>query len=171
MHKEEKRIKYLEEAESKNFPEIKDWDVLDSFNQHIGEVDNVLVDVQDEVIRYLDVRLDSKIANSENEKLNNPNRSKIEGDVHMLIPVGMVRLDEEKYNIISDELTKNIISRGPLHKKGDEIPPEYERNVVGLLKESDTGKPQNTYSERAGAVNQEFYRGSYFDLERFYNRR
>lgn len=172
MEKEDKRIQYLKEINTPSFdtPKIQQWDVVDSFERHVGKVDDILIDTKDETIRYIDVELDDNVANQKNELFKNPNVKEIKDTIHMLVPIGTVRMDKENKRLISDEINQNIIDRGPLHRRGDKITPEYERNVVGLVKEADTGTPKNVYVEKSGSVNDEFYKGSYFDVDRFFNR-
>ncbi|MGK7392144.1 MAG: hypothetical protein ACNS60_17460 [Candidatus Cyclobacteriaceae bacterium M2_1C_046] len=173
MDTENTRIKYYTNLEDSSFdvPEIQEWDVIDGFERHVGTVDDLLVDTKEEVTRYVDVKLDEDVVKTKNEILTNPNIKKVEGDVHMILPIGTVRLDNENKRIISDEINQNIIDRGPLHKGGEDITPDYERGVVGLISEADSGRPREVYISEKGPVTDEFYNRAYFDLDRFYNRR
>jgi hypothetical protein len=62
------------------YPEIRGWDVRDTADRSIGRVHDLLVDVGELRVRYLDVELGSKFA-------------KTEADRRVLIPVEIVDLD------------------------------------------------------------------------------
>lgn len=172
METENKRVQYYKNLEDKTFdvPEIQEWDVVDGFERRVGTVEDLLVDTKVEIVRYVDVKLDENVAKQENETLRNPNVKKIEGDVHMILPIGTVRLDKDNKRIISDEINQNVIDRGPLHGGGENITPDYERSVVGVIREADSGRPRDVYVEEHDSDNKQFYNRAYFDTDRFYNR-
>lgn len=62
------------------YPEIRGWEVRDTADRSIGRVHDLLVDVGQLRVRYLDVELGSKFA-------------KTEADRRVLIPVEIVDLD------------------------------------------------------------------------------
>lgn len=127
-------------------PDVRGWDVIDVNNQRVGKVDNLLVDTSAEKVRYLDVELDNDVTNEGHEPYAHGKSTGVhefetrDGEVHMIVPVGLARVDDNNNNVISDEINRSTIENGYLHRKGQHITPEHERNVLTSLSETERKK-------------------------------
>lgn len=141
-------------------PDVRGWEVVDVNNRPVGKVDNLLVDVRREKVRYLDVDLNENIISEDHDPLDNNKASGVHeytkhgGDTHMIVPIGLARVDSDGKRIISDEINRNILESGHVHRKGEIIRPEYERSVIDSLRSHE----QERESEYAtGGKNREIY--------------
>lgn len=71
-------------------PDVRGWQVIASDGVRVGEVDELLIDVEELRVRYLDVLLDSGDHARE--------------ESHVLVPVGHARLHERDDQILVDRL-------------------------------------------------------------------
>jgi sporulation protein YlmC with PRC-barrel domain len=88
-------------------PDVRGWEVIASDGRKIGEVDELLVDVQAMKVRYLDVDLSREIvAGARGE------------DRHVLIPIGYARLEAEESRVRIENLVSDQISALPSYERG-----------------------------------------------------
>jgi hypothetical protein len=141
-------------------PDVRGWEVVDVNNKPVGKVDNLLVDIRREKVRYLDVDLNQEIINENHDPLENNNATGVHeyikdgGDVHMIVPIGLARVDGSNKKVISDEINRNILEKGHVHRKGEIIRPEYERNVIDCIRAND---PNCTTVPTTGTGDREIY--------------
>ncbi|MBD0361091.1 MAG: PRC-barrel domain-containing protein, partial [Nitrososphaeraceae archaeon] len=84
--------------------DVRGWKVKDADNLTIGKVDDLLVNKKAERVVYLDVDVDKSLLEDEDDTDKIPavdgayGFMNKDGDNHLIIPIGMVRLDEENKN-------------------------------------------------------------------------
>ncbi len=164
---DDSRLKFLTDLDdykvASDDPDVRGWTVVDASNHEVGKVDNLLVDMTREKVRYLDVDLNKDLLGKDHEPLASNDPSGVheyekDGDVHMIVPIGLARLDVDNKKVISDEINSNIIRQGHFHRKGQHISPDYERRVVSAI--STTGTTSSTTETNRPATSQSEYGSS-----------
>ena len=143
---------------AKGEPDIRGWKVINSPDQKIGKVKEVLFDVRSRKIRYLIVDLDGKPINL------------LSRDV--LIPVGLAELDERENIVYFPDVTVGHLASLPEYKRG-KITYHTERLIRDVFIPQDSAAAEkladiesHEYPEREA-----FYNNDYFDENRMYRRR
>lgn len=127
-------------------PDVRGWNVVDENNQRVGKIDNLLVDKRAEKVRYLDVEIDENLIKEGHDAYAHGKSSGVheyenrEGEVHMVIPIGLARIDSDNKTVISDKINRHTIESGHLHRKGEHITPDHERRVVTALDSVESGR-------------------------------
>lgn len=177
--RKDKRLHYLHDLDdykvASGQPDVRGWDLVDVHNERIGTVDNLLVDVKAEKVRYLDVDLDDRIIGENYDPQDNPNVEGVhgftnrEGDKHLIVPIGLARLDENNNCVVVDEVDKEIFGKAPRYKKGTPISADYEYAVSEALVSPREATGEND-RPIGTAVPGEFYERDAYDEKRFYSR-
>lgn len=141
MDKENKNLYYLDELSDYKIvsdkPDVRGWKVFDKDQRCIGEVDNLLVSKSAERVVYLDVEVDKSIieANhmpyssaSENEGVHEFLNK--DGENHLIIPIGLVSLDEDSEKIYSDRVDYKTFAETKRKEKNRNVDREYELWVL-----------------------------------------
>ena len=131
-------------------PDVRDWALLDRDHQKLGTINELIVDPGKEKVRYLDVVPTRGIRESEDE--------------HLLIPVGVARINEKDHNVIVDTLDKDVLGSIPAYRRGDVITRDYELALVDRFNGIDGGSYPRTPSNA-------FYDNDLFNEDRFYTTR
>ncbi|MGK7392143.1 MAG: PRC-barrel domain-containing protein [Candidatus Cyclobacteriaceae bacterium M2_1C_046] len=162
----ERNLRFLNEMSdykvASEDPDVRGWDVVDVNNQRVGKVDNLLVDKSAEKVRYLDVELDKDVINEGHETYAHGKATGVhefedrDGNVHMIVPIGLARVDENNNNVISDEINRSTIESGFLHRKGQHITPEHERGVLTNLSESERSRTSRPTGETRTGTTSEY---------------
>lgn len=161
-----KALVYLDELSgykvASHYSNVKGWKVKDADNRTIGEVDRLLVNPRTERVVYLDVEVDKdviehghetygeKVTNGVHEFLNK------DGDNHLIIPIGLVDLDEKDKIVRSRDITFATFSRTQRYNPNDAILPQYESSVFRTYSGDDT-------FDRDALDDEIFYRRREFD--------
>ncbi len=150
MADENKDLYYLNELSdykvAEDYPDVRGWEVKDADNRTIGKVDNLLVSKSAKRVVYLDIEVDEAVieaghdtygesaANGVHEYLNK------EGEDHLIIPIGMVNLNESEELVHSNQVTHETFAKTSRFNKGEVINRDYELLVYGsyLPKSTDT---------------------------------
>lgn len=181
-NREEKRLQYLHDLSdykiADNDPDVRGWALIDANNERIGTVDNLLVDMNKEKVRYLDVDLDESLLGPDHEPysesdLNKPHEFKTRtGETHMIVPIGMASLDREHQQVVSREVNKDTFAQTRRVSKGETITPDYERDVVNTLigPSAIPGTARNT-GKNPLRTDENFYNANYFNEDSFFGRR
>ena len=121
---------------AKNYSDVRGWSVQDANSRIIGKVDHLLVNKTAERVVYLDVEVDKsliedghetyekKVSEGVHEFLNK------EGENHLIIPIGMATLDEQKKLVNTNEIDRSTFTKAKRFRKGDAIDFAYELNSV-----------------------------------------
>lgn len=165
-----KNLFYLDELSgyqiATDYPDIQGWDVRDSDNRVIGKVDRLLVNKIAERVVYIDVEVDQTIIEEGHDPFaGNENGVREfldkDGDNHLIIPIGMVVLDEENKIVHSAQIDHRTFSKIPRFKRGSDISSDYEANVY----KNYSGDPN--FDESLLSDSEEFYRRKEFDGSNF----
>lgn len=135
---------------AENQPNIDDWKILNSTDQKVGEVEDLLFDKQALKVRYI-------ITNLKKGDL-------LDDDKKVLIPIGQARLDKKNKKVLIPNITKAHLTTLPIYRKSHDLNQDDELAI------------RNTFSGAgatgvaAGAYNKEtFYDHEDFDEDRFYD--
>lgn len=132
----EKVLYYLDELSDykvdSDYSDIRGWEVVDSDNRTIGEVDNLLVNKDSERVVYLDVEVDDSLAAEARKMQDLPANEGAhgfmneEGENHLIIPVGVVSLDEDNKKVFTKDIGHDKFIRTQWFSKGARIDRDYE---------------------------------------------
>ena len=135
-----KNLYYLHELSdykvADEYTDVRDWDVIDADNRPIGKVDGLLVSKQAERVVYLDVEVDPSLIELGHQTYVTPANTGVheflneDGENHLIIPIGMVTLDEANQKVHSDQINYNTFAKTKRFKKGIEIGKSYELLVL-----------------------------------------
>lgn len=115
-----------------DYCDVNGWDVKDNDNRTIGKVDNLLVSKKDERVVYLDVEVDKSLIEDGFNTFQVPASDGVHGFVnkdgsdHLIVPIGMVILDEDKKCVLTNEIDYNTFTKAGRFKKGEPIDRNYE---------------------------------------------
>jgi sporulation protein YlmC with PRC-barrel domain len=138
----------------KGEPDIRGWDVRNNPGQKLGEVEELIIDIEQKKVRYMVVDLDS------NElKLKLAHRK-------VLLPIGLAELHKEDDDVILPNVTAEHLSALPAYDKNN-LSPETERMICTTL-----GRKRETTTVLEGeALSPEFYRHEYYNDDNLYKHR
>ncbi|OUJ73690.1 PRC-barrel domain-containing protein [Hymenobacter crusticola] len=142
-----RRLRDLSDFEvASNNPDVRGWSVRGSDGKKFGEVYELIVEVEELKVRYLDIELD-------------PSLNINERDRHILLPIGVAALDEESDNVFVPSLTSESVLNYPPFVE-IQITREYEQ---AMLKSLNLPLPSHTSTK--------FYNQASFDEQGFYRRK
>lgn len=166
MSNTEKTLYYLNELPDYKVADgdcdVRGWDVQDKEGHTIGKVDGLLVDKSAERVVYLDVEVDKNLVQQSTQTgLASPDKGVYQflhkdGDNHLIIPVGMVQLDEENETVCASEIDYDTFAKAGRFSKGVRIEREYERT---LMRHYRPGASVDNLS----AIDESFYTGREFE--------
>lgn len=129
-----------------NEPDVRGWDIVDREKEKIGVVQEYIVDITKNKVRYLDVVATSDLS--------------IEGgDRHFIVPIGVAKINETVNKVEVRDVDKATLMSIPDYT-GEAITRNYEFDVVERLK-----------GEREGAVGDKFYDNEFYNDANFYSHR
>ena len=153
LNREEKNLYRLGELNdykvASDDPDVRGWTIVDRDKQEFGTVNELIVDPDQEKVRYLDV-----VAN----------RNRAEGEEHLLIPVGVARINDADKQVMVSAIDSELLTSYPTHR-GDEITRDYEYEVVERFNRPVAG----TTRERQEGT--DFYNNEFYNEDRFYANR
>jgi hypothetical protein len=117
---------------AENYKDVRGWEVKDANNRIIGKVDHLLVNKTAERVVYLDVEVDETLIEKGFKTYQNSVSEGVheflnkEGENHLIIPIGMVILDEKNKLVNTDQIDSSTFAKTKRFKKGDPIDFEME---------------------------------------------
>lgn len=139
MSDNNKNLYYLDELSDYKVAsddcDVRGWKVKDADNRTIGKVDDLLVNKMAERVVYLDVEVDKSLLEDGHDVDDIPATDGAyrfmskDGDNHLIIPIGMVRLDEENENVVANGIDYSTFAKIKRFSKGTVIEPDYELSV------------------------------------------
>jgi hypothetical protein len=132
-------------------PDVRGWDVVSSDGRDIGEVDELLVDVEAMKVRYLDVDLDRSVREAMAEGLKHD---------HVLIPIGSAQIHEKDDKVVVDLLHSLV---GGL--------PGYEHGPLSRDSEANLRSRFDRDYRHDPARDRDFYEHDLYNADRFYGPR
>ena len=154
------RLKDLKDYQvAKGDPDVRGWNVYANDGRRIGEVDELLVDVEAMKVRYLDVDLDRDVLSVSGAA---PGTAAVPGakSDHVLIPIGSAQLDEREDRVIVD-LLHTLVGGLPAYDHGP-VTREYETSVRQHFDRDYRHDP---------ARDREFYDNDLYRDDRFWSKR
>jgi hypothetical protein len=137
-----KHLFYLDELSdykvSSDDPDVRGWKVKDADDRIIGKVDNLLVNKNTERVVYLDVEVDKSIIDAKHEPYSSSASEgegvhefmNKDGEEHLIIPIGLVKLNEDDKFIYTDKVNHKTFAQTKRMKKGSKVNREYEKVVL-----------------------------------------
>ncbi len=137
-------------------PDVRGWALVDRNNQKLGTINELIVDVDREKVRYLDVA---------------PSGDTFRGDSEhrLLIPIGVARIDNDDDRIVVNDLDKESLNALPPHR-GEAITRDYEYEVVDRFNSRDlNGRDKREVRDRDTTT--DFYNSNnhLYNEDSFYN--
>ena len=140
MEHKDKNLYYLHELSdykvADDYSDVRDWEVIDADQRVIGKVDGLLVNKEAERVVYLDVEVDQSIIELGHETYGTPDNKGVheflnkDGENHLIIPIGMVTLDEENKKVHSNQINHSTFASTKRFQKGVDIGKSYEMMVL-----------------------------------------
>jgi len=158
-----KNLFYLDDMSgykvASDYSDVRGWKVLDADNRSIGKVDGLLVNKKAERVVYLDIEVDKDLIEDGHEPYENPNNKGAheylnkDGENHLVIPIGMVDIDDDNNNVLTNEINYDTFKKTKRHTKGADLSREHEETVIkGYLPEDTTAddyRDDNFYNRKA----------------------
>lgn len=149
MTDKNKTLYYLDELSDykvdPDYSDVRGWDVTDADNRKIGVVTNLLINKNTERVVYLDVEVDKSVIDEGYETFQASASEGVhgylnkEGEDHLIIPIGMVALNEDKEIVYTDKINSDTFTKAKRFGKGKTIDRDYEvmlyRHYTGYDKE------------------------------------
>jgi sporulation protein YlmC with PRC-barrel domain len=161
------RLKDLKDyTVAKGDPDVRGWNVYANDGRRIGEVDELLVDVEAMKVRYLDIDLDRDVLSVTGGALGaspaTPGTATAPGtrSDHVLIPIGSAQLDEREDRVIVD-LLHTLVGGLPSYDHGP-VTREYETSVRQHFDRDYRHDP---------ARDRDFYNHDLYNEDRFWSKR
>ncbi|WP_372919525.1 photosystem reaction center subunit H [Salegentibacter sp.] len=136
----EKHLYYLNELKdykvAGGYPDIRGWEVRDSDKRVVGKVDNLLVNRNIDRVVYLDIDVDQTIIDARHDPFGTPADPEIkefvneEGENHLIIPIGLVDLDEDEKYVFTNRITHKTFAETKRIEKGAHLNRDYEEAVL-----------------------------------------
>lgn len=141
---------YLDELSdykvASDYKDVRGWEVVDSQDRTIGEVDDLLVNKNTERVVYLDVEIDEDLAKQVGSANDVPasqgTHSFIneDGENHVIVPVGTVDIDEDNKKIYARDIAYEKFLNAKWIRKGTPIDRDYEMETLrGYFPEGSQG--------------------------------
>lgn len=153
-HQDNKHLFLLSELDdyrvASGNPDVRGWTLVDTDRQKLGTINGLIVDVDKEKVRYLDVQ---PMADTFTE-----------GTRHrLLIPIGIARIDDKNKCVVANELDKDRLQNLPPHQ-GGAIRRAYEYEIVEKFNSPAVSGKENTDTD------DDFYDHRLYNEENFYKR-
>jgi uncharacterized protein (TIGR02271 family) len=136
-------------------PNIKGWDVKDLSGKQIGEVDELIFNVDTNKVLYLVVDLDD-------------NDFDLDEDKKVLVPIGLAELHEKDDDVILPNVSAAQLSALPAYQK-DNITAETESAISAIFAGGALGIAATTLEDQS--KQQDFYQHQNFSDTKFYGKR
>lgn len=140
MNDKNRNLYYLNELSdykvAEHYADVRDWDVIDANNRTIGKVDGLLVNKEAKRVVYLNVAVDKDFIEAGHDPFDTPANEGVhehlnkEGEEHLIIPIGMVTLDEANKKVHTTEVDHETFAKTKRYKKGTEIDRVYELAIL-----------------------------------------
>ncbi len=150
---------------AENYNDVRGWNVKDANNRTIGKVAHLLVNKNAERVVYLDIEVDETLIEEGHDTYQNQVSKGVheflnkEGENHLIIPIGMVTIDEKNKLVDTNQIDSSIFAKTKRFKKGDVIGCEYELKVLRHYSGDNTIHGSNT---RDGLYDREEFRNTFF---------
>lgn len=137
---QEKVLFYLDELSdykvASDYKDVRGWEVVDSQDRTIGEVDDLLVNKNTERVVYLDVEVDDELAEQVSQANERPASEGThhfvneDGENHVIVPIGTVDIDEDNKKVYARDIEYEKFLRAKWIRKGTPIDRDYEMRTL-----------------------------------------
>jgi photosynthetic reaction center H subunit len=134
-------------------PDVRGWDVVDRDNQILGTINELIVDVDREKVRYLDVAPSGDTFRGD-------------GEHRLLIPIGAARINDDSNRVMLSELNRERLNSFPPHR-GEAITRDYEYEVVDRFNAREDAERERRDTRNTTS---DFYDNNLYNEESFYNK-
>lgn len=116
--------------------DVRGWEVKDTDNRTIGKVDRLLVNKKNQRVVYLDIEVDNSLLETGHELYDKSSTEGThefmnkEGENHLIVPIGLVRLDKDHKKVLTDEINHSTFAKTKRISKGAQIDRNYEMTVL-----------------------------------------
>jgi len=132
---------------AKKYPDVRGWDIVGGDGEKLGKVKDLIVDVHQMKVRYLDVDLRKNILELKDDET-----------YHILIPLGVAILNRDDHNVIVTEITKANLPNFPFYRREPiYVIRSYENAVLAFFENRQVPRDKG-----------EFYQHKHFDDTGFY---
>ena len=166
MKDKNKNLYYLHELSdykvADDYADVRDWEVIDADNRTIGKVEGLLVSKAAERVVYLGIEVDASLIKAGHETYAAPANKGVheflnaDGENHLIIPIGMVTLDEDNKKVHSKQIDYSTFTKTKRFKNGAYLERSYELMILPHY------FPGNNFDEESGSDN-EFYNRKEFN--------
>lgn len=117
--------------------DVRGWEVKDADNRTVGKVDRLLANKATKQVVYLDIEVDPSLIEDGHEVYDTSANEGAhefvnkEGDNHLIIPIGLVKLDEKNNSVISDVINYQTFAKTKRISKSAKVDRKYEVTVFG----------------------------------------
>ncbi|GHB70619.1 PRC-barrel domain-containing protein [Persicitalea jodogahamensis] len=150
MSDKEKDLHYLDDMSdykvADGYTDPRGWEVKDTDGRIVGKVDGMLASKRAERVVYIDVEVDESIIEKGHEKLGDSASEGVhefineDGDTHLIVPIGMVQLDDENKSVMSNQITHDTFAKASRRVKGADFDRNYEVELYRLyVNDNDEG--------------------------------
>ncbi|SDB46139.1 PRC-barrel domain-containing protein [Flavobacteriaceae bacterium MAR_2010_188] len=118
------------------YPNVKGWSVKDKDNRVIGEVENLLVNLEAQRVVYLDVEVDKTILDANYDPYSSSAHSEVrefinkDGENHVIIPIGLVDINEAQKFVYTQTVDHRTFAETKRYRQGSDINRNYEVAVL-----------------------------------------
>ncbi|WP_296620382.1 PRC-barrel domain-containing protein [Marivirga sp.] len=141
MSENNKNLYYLDDLSkykvASDDSDVRGWEVKDTDNRTIGKVDGLLANKEKKRVVYLDIEVDESLIEEGHEVYNESSGGGAhefvnkEGENHLIIPIGMVNLDEENKKVLTNEINHSTFAKTKRFSKDEGVDRKYEITVFG----------------------------------------
>lgn len=141
MSEKNKNLYYLDDLSNykvdSDDSDVRGWEVRDTDSRTIGKVDRLLANKETKQVVYLDIEVDKSLIEDGHEVYAKPASEGAheflnkEGENHLIIPIGLVQLDEENKKVLTNEIDHTTFAKTKRYRKGSELDRKYEITVLG----------------------------------------
>lgn len=168
MTDKKRNLYYLEELSdykvSDSDKDARGWEIKDKNKRVFGKVDNFVVNKKTEKVVYLDIEVDASIIEANADPYHRTGSTNVtkfvnkEGENHLILPVGMVRLVTDDEYVITETIDHKTLAETKRIKKGQPIQRDYEVIVLDSYTRGDDSVSHRDYEDNDD---------SFYDNERF----
>ncbi len=111
--------------------DIREYNVKTADGKTIGEVENLLVDMKDKKVRYVEIELNDDIPQVNSKAVGT--YTERDGDRIIIVPVGLVEIDRDNDTVNVAGLSHTDFRTYPRYKSKTALTPHYEKSVYDHL--------------------------------------
>lgn len=140
MSENKKNLFYLDDLSNYKVAsgdsDVRGWQVQDADNRTIGKVDGLLANKESKRVVYLDIEVDKSIIEQGHETYEKSSSegthefTNREGENHLIIPIGLVQLDEKNEKVLTNEIDYSTFTKTKRFSKGAKLDRKYEATVL-----------------------------------------